>query len=74
MITDWSKYKYVNPLFKEMLEAILVEERLEFDLSVRQYRTAKVDVFSHSYTAPDLHNDEGGGTYVAKKKKSAKKQ
>ena len=33
MITDWSKYKYVNPLFKEMLEKIPVEERRESDLS-----------------------------------------
>ena len=33
MITDWSKYKYVNPLFKEMLERIPVEERRESDLS-----------------------------------------
>ena len=33
MITDWSKYKYVNPLFKEMLEKIPVEERREYDLS-----------------------------------------
>ena len=33
MITDWSKYKYVNPLFKEMLERIPVEERRDSDLS-----------------------------------------
>lgn len=33
MITDWSKYKYVNPLLKEMLEKIPVEERRESDLS-----------------------------------------
>ena len=33
MITDWSKYKYVNPLFKQMLEEIPVEERRESDLS-----------------------------------------
>ena len=33
MITDWSKFKYVNPLFKEMLEKIPVEERRESDLS-----------------------------------------
>ena len=33
MITDWSKLRYINPLFKEMLEQIPVEERREADLS-----------------------------------------
>ena len=42
-------------------------------LTVRQYRTSKVDVPSHSFYAPGLLNDEEDGKYVAKKKKSAKK-
>ncbi len=33
MITDWSKIRYADPLFKEYLEKIPTEERRETDLS-----------------------------------------